>query len=791
MGLPKQLFLFFLLYLFTTPLFGQFPGQGSFGNTSGQSGTQEEYVELIDTFGVYYFYVDNPNEETPFSDTLLAGFQQYDPIRNRDFEYANLGNQGSPARPLFFQPAFRKGFDIGYHQFDIYRLDKTNIPYYRLKNPFTRAAYSQNNKDNLSFKGEYSRNFANGINVSIYALRSNHLGQIRNQRARNTAFANNWWYHDEKGKYDGFFAIVSNSNLHLNNGGIVPLADDALVENPITIPVNIQSDATTKYTNRSFTYTHYYKLIGAVPTVPAAPPIQGPPPSRPPDGIFRSDLTPKDSLMLDSLMKTGGTANPFLDTTAVSTDSLVSPSVPGDTLIKQKNSPDSIVSPAPSTVTDTLTNQTNSLDTIISPADPIVVDTIFKDSIRGDATLGDLGLGKRFSAESLGGNRPIPNITPPPPLISNQSGPPKRAITLGHQIAYHSDRYLFSDTSPDTSFYDSIYVTSQRGIRNFIHHQKVENDFRISTFKLRDDNGKSRNQRDLFEAGLTHTLHFVTQENEQRTLNNLFLHGRFNFNPRNKLKINTYFHYGLLANLGDYRAKGTLEYNLPTLGSLEVGLVQQAYSPSLLADRLILSETVVWENDFNKIFETSLKATLTIPRLELEISGQYHLINNYQYYGTDGTPQQTGTAINVGQLMVKKHFKVWKFHLDNTVILQQTSENVLRMPKLLTKQSFYFAGFLIKQALFSHVGVDFRLNNNFRGDAYFAPTGQFQLQDEAVLRAYPLLDIFIDFKVKEFRFFAKYENLTRQWYPIISYQTYLQPERFSFFRFGVSWRFLN
>ncbi len=789
MRLPKQLFLLFLFYLSSTPLFGQFPGQGSFGNTSGQPGVQEEFVELIDTFGVYYFYVDNPNEETPFSDTLLAGFQQYDPVRNRDFEYANLGNQGSPARPLFFQPVFRKGFDIGFHQFDLYRIDKTNIPYYRLKNPFTRAAYSQNNKDNLSFKGEYSRNFSDGINVSLYALRTNHVGLFRNQRAFNTSFANNWWYHDKKGKYDGFFAIVSNSNLQENNGGIDAASTNTLVENPITLPVNIEADATTKYTQRSFTYTHYYKLTGAVPTVSAAPVRQGPPPSRPPEGIFRSDLTPKDSLMLDSLMQERKPEKAVLNTAIINTsDSLISTPEVTDTLINKIIPSDSIVPPL---AEDTLINETSPSDTIVPPSETIVVDTLFKDSIRGDATLGDLGLGRRFSVDSLGKNRPISNITPPPPLIPNQPGPPKRAITLGHQFAYHSDRYLFSDTSPDTSFYDSTYVTAQRGVRNFIHHQKIENDFRISTFKLRDQNGKSRNQRDLLEAGLTHTLHFVTQENEQRTLNNLFLHGRFNFNPRNRLKINTYFHYGLLANLGDYRVNGTLEYNLPTLGSLEVGLVQQAYSPSLIANRLILSETVVWDNDFNKIFETSLKATLTIPRLELVISGQYHLVNNYQYYGTDGTPEQTGTAINVGQLMVKKHFNLWKFHLDNTVILQQTSENVLRMPKLLTKQSFYFAGFLIKRALFSHVGVDFRLNNNFRGDAYFAPTGQFQLQDEETLKAYPLLDIFIDFKVKEFRFFAKYENLTRQWYPVLAYQTYLHPERFSFFRFGVSWRFLN
>jgi len=59
MRLFKQLFLSLLLFFSVIPLFGQFPGQGGFGGNSGQPGTstQQEFVELIDTFGVYYFFV--------------------------------------------------------------------------------------------------------------------------------------------------------------------------------------------------------------------------------------------------------------------------------------------------------------------------------------------------------------------------------------------------------------------------------------------------------------------------------------------------------------------------------------------------------------------------------------------------------------------------------------------------------------------------------------------------------------------------------------------------------------
>ena len=754
MRLSKQLILSLLLLFFVAPLFGQIPGQGGFGNTRGQTGgsPQGEFIEIIDTFGVQYFYVDNPNDDTPFADTLVRDFQKYDVTRSRDFEYAHLGTPGSPARPLFFQPNYRKGLDIGYHQFDLYLIDKTNSPIYRIENPLTRAAYSQNNKDNLNFKGEYSRNFANGINVSVYGERSNHIGQFRNQQAKNTAFANNWWFHNKNGKYDGFFTIITNSNLQEDNFGIELDADSMGVNNPITLQVNVDDGADTRHTKRSFMYTHYYKLIGAVPT-PTKPTKELKPEMKPPPGVFgNSNLTPKDSLILDTLINGVNQQNETIE---------LPPIQPKDSLVPPNEGIDSL-STAPS-----------------------LPDTLIQDSILNKIIPQDLGFRKKVSVDSLEKNNPITKIDP---IIG---GPPKRAITLGHQIAYHSDRYLFSDTSPDSLIYDPKFFSNLRGIRNFIHHRKLENDFRISTFKLRDQKGNIRNQRDLLEAGLTHTIHFVTQENEDRIVNNLFLHGRFNFNPKDRLKINTYFHYGLLSNLADYRAVGTLEYSLPTLGSLEVGLVQQAYSPSLIANRLILSETLIWENDFNKIFETSLKGVLKIPKFDLEITGQYHLINNYQFYGEDGSPQQTGTAINVGQIMIKKDFTFWKFHFNNTLILQQTSNSVLRLPQLLTKQSFYFAGYLLKRAIFTHVGFDFRLTDDFMGDAYFAPTGQFQLQNDREFRSYPLIDLFVNFKVKQFRFFFEYENFINTWSSRVVFQTLSHPERLNSVRLGVSWRFAN
>lgn len=710
-----RLFLLVLLWWVVADLSAQFPGNtgGNRSSSNQPPSEQEEFVELVDTFGIFYFFANNPNEELAFEDSLLTGFEIYETVRKRDMEYADLGNPGSPHQPLFFQPSFRKGVDIGLHQFDLYHLNRDNSPFYRLQNPLSRAAYSQNNNTNLSFNGEYSRNFSGGLSTAVTTIRTNHLGQYQFQRARNTAFANNWWYHDKNGKYDAFLIINSNSNLHVDNGGIDTASLAGPYTNPVTIPVFLGNNiAETRHTHREISYTHYYKLIGAVKTKTPEPK---------PD--FRPNLRGRNRR-------------------------------------------------------DSLNNK------------PVLPDSIQQAPIGVDSLSRGFGEVITMNGDTIGG-QVTEFVPPPPPLIGEEPVVPKRAVTLGHAFSYKSSRYRASNTAPDTSFYNDKFLTLDNGLRQYFRHRKIENDFKISTFKLKDDHQKIRRQRDLLEVGLTHTLHLIEQSPEKNTYNNLFLHGQFNYNPGERLRFESYMHYGFLRNLGDYRVQGKLKYSLPKVGALEVELIQQAYEPSLIAERLYISESLVWENDFKKIFETNLKATYRLPQFKLEISGQYHLINNYLYYDTEMTPQQTGTAINVGQLMLKKDFKLGPIHLDNTIILQQTSNNLLRLPRVFTKQSLYFQGYLFKKSMFTHVGVDFRMTDDFQANTYFALTGQFHLQDDWISKAYPLLDVFINFKVQQFRFFAKYENITKLWEPDLYVITPGYPQRFNAFRFGVSWRFLN
>lgn len=227
---------------------------------------QEDFDD-VDTFGVFSFYVDNPNLETPFSDSLLTNyFNQYDPARRRDLDYMHLGNLGSAHRPIVYQTFQRRGFDVGLHQYDLYMTRAADLPFYRLEKAYTNVGYTQGSEQaDGYFTAEFSRNFSDGLNFSFDYKRISQIGtqdQYPNQNTRNTALATGLWLHSKDGRYDGYFTFAANTIQQEDNGGISMEPEQGQAfESPSSASVFLE-DAQTRHTHREWQYTQYYRLGG-------------------------------------------------------------------------------------------------------------------------------------------------------------------------------------------------------------------------------------------------------------------------------------------------------------------------------------------------------------------------------------------------------------------------------------------------------------------------------------------------------------------------------------------------
>ncbi len=620
---------------------------GTSGRSSSRSGGEQSDLE-VDTFEIFYFFADNPNQEIPYSDSTLGDyFHQYDPVRKRDLDYRHLGNLGSAHQPIVFEAPWRRGFDVGLHQYDLYMTPGSEMPYYRIERPYSNVSYTQGSEQADGYvTAEFSRNFANGLNYSLDYKRINQLGtqgQYPNQNNRNTAFTNGMWYESRNGRYDGFLSFAANTIQQEDNGGILaePITQGQF-SSPSSADVFLET-ARTRHAHREFMYTHYYRFGGG------------------------------------------------------------------------------------------------------------------QDSLRGL----------------------------------------RRSYTISHQAIFNNSTYKYFDDyneAQDSNFYNSFpaMLPDPRGTRLFFRHRKLENSLRLATFKLDSRNReRARNQRDLLEVGAAHSLHRIEQAGADSTLNNLFLTGKYRFNPNERLRINLYGHFGLWDNAGDYRAEGNLFFDFKKVGSLSLGAINQLYSATLMEHRLYLSEREIYRNDFSKTLATTLSGTYALPAFKLEITGRYHLLNNYIYFDTLGLAQQTGIPIGIAQLIIKKDFRVGSFHLDNIVALQQATEDFVRLPSIYSKHSLYYGGKWF-QVLDVRVGIDLRFNNSFYAPYYNPVTGQFQLQDSREVEFYPAADAYFSMRVTKFRAFIKWENVTAA-IPGqgLFYQTAYYAHPSSVFRLGLKWRFLN
>lgn len=369
-----------------------------------------------------------------------------------------------------------------------------------------------------------------------------------------------------------------------------------------------------------------------------------------------------------------------------------------------------------------------------------------------------------------------------------------RVLRATHELEWNQVKLKFSDGDSTAGLANDVYyygqfLTNGRGIRNFIRVNQISNSFTINTFKSKVQGAPS----DLLALGIKHSLFYVYQEPNKSSFSNLFLTGDLALTPNKSFAFTASGALGLFKNLGEYQLNGNLKIGLGKAGELRAALLSQRRPPDLIHERLIVSQTDVWNLNLQKPVENSLSATYALPLVGLEATARTILVNNYLYYDQNGNSAQSSAPLQVVQLLIRENIHLGWLHLDNTIALQQANRSdVFHFPKWFSQNSLYIRGALFQKKLLLSTGFDFRMNSAFLPDGYNPVTAQFYLQDQVTQQPYPWVDMFLAFKVQAFRFFARYENCYTFWDKTkVFYQTYPYPQTFGAFRLGISWRFLD
>ena len=199
-----------------------------------------------------------------------------------------------------------------------------------------------------------------------------------------------------------------------------------------------------------------------------------------------------------------------------------------------------------------------------------------------------------------------------------------------------------------------------------------------------------------------------------------------------------------------------------------------------------------WENDFGKISDTRLEASLSIPRWDLAASFGYALLSNNIYYDNTGTVQQNSSPMSVMTAVLKKDFRIWKFHLDHQAMLQLSSDrNVLPLPLVALNFRYYLQFDVVKNVMQMQIGANGTYTTRWYAPAYNPVLGVFHNQNVREYGNCPYIDAFVNIQWKKASIFIKAVNVNMGWpnksADYFSAAGYIAPQRA--IKFGITWPF--
>lgn len=426
----------------------------------------------------------------------------------------------------------------------------------------------------------------------------------------------------------------------------------------------------------------------------------------------------------------------------------------------------------------------------------IANDTVFEEEIETDTRLIDVNLttAQNLIRESGVFANAYFYLSGKPEIVDslNPRPPTFHAGRVSYNMGYSWNSQVYSDEDPMEEFYqpfgpalDTNLTYDSLSIKYFEH--------RFAWSNLRMDD-KPEQKYLLVTFAINNQFTTIADSLSKKQINNwvpeasmvirpyrtmaIFLEGKYTMGGFN----NAGFVLKGLANQ-HYKVKNGTEGNVSfsfTTTSQEAGYFYKNFTSNYFR----------WDTSFsNQIMQ---EAAFALGYGGLEGRLEYHFISDYVYLDQTARPRQYKGSINLIKAMLTEEFR-WKvWGIDAQIVYQANSnKDILRVPDLLARVSFFPTLSLFKNAAIFQPGVDLFYNTAYYANAYMPATRMFYLQDEKKIGNYVYIDVFANLMVKRFRIFVKYQHLNSLWSKKNYYMVPHYPVQDAIFKFGMSWSFYD
>lgn len=381
----------------------------------------------------------------------------------------------------------------------------------------------------------------------------------------------------------------------------------------------------------------------------------------------------------------------------------------------------------------------------------------------------------------------------------------KTSLALTHSFGYETKFYQYAQDAGDAYFGSSILsqINDKASLKTF------NNDFGAAFYN--STLGELRGVLSLYNYNYFFNSVFTTSLGESITNQlkgtEIAVGGDYS-KQIGPFAVEGSLRYNLAGNLSGTILDASASYVFNKKHRLKVGIHSSSRMPNfnfLLYQSDYLNYNWQNTNSFDRERVNMIQGQLESP-VWGNVLVKLSTLDNYTYFGVNPDEdveagfenanikplQETGV---VAHLKVKygKEFRLGKFALNNTIMYQSVGQdrNVLNVPDLVTRNTLYFSSDVFKKAMYLQTGITLKYFTSYTMDAYSPLLAEFYVQDREKIGGFPLLDFFINARVKQTRIFLKAEHFNS---PFTGYDFYAAPDypfRDFVVRFGLVWNFFS
>jgi hypothetical protein len=357
----------------------------------------------------------------------------------------------------------------------------------------------------------------------------------------------------------------------------------------------------------------------------------------------------------------------------------------------------------------------------------------------------------------------------------------KHKINLGKKIflfaknKYFLGKYYYLDKP--SQFYSFAIDTTQTNDSAFSYSFNNSVGTGVELGKLKFLAYGGYNILRYVNAGNMYDFYDVPAEAELK-----YISSRFHFSSGLRTYVSGYHQGSMLSNL---KAVFKLSDKMKVSGVTRF----YVFKPDFYYNKLNFNN-VVYTQELKNVRGLSYVFSFGYKRTFLLLGGE--LANNPILFDSLGVPKNLEANVSNVFYGVRSSGAWRHISWSATAMMRQASKNNISLPAYSGYASLYYKGWLVKNVLKTHIGLQAFVTSDFIAPGFFPANSVFYYSYK---RTKPpvSIDLFLNFKLKRARFFFILSNLNYglSGFSMPVYTVYPYPWVGRVFRFGIAWNFYD